>query len=302
MSTVFNEIQLRHAARCAIEAEAQHPKTFCPTDIKSAQATAKWAPDITARLFEKCFLVTRDVQVLILAAKKYDAFIRSAVKSGERIDPEKFDFAWFVTESWDEIAIKPEDQEVIDRKMQEAFGTKPPKEAEGQLPIRDGEGNDIKRKGKGRGKNKDDGSTAEPASEVTSKPLNEAQIASPEQLLAMMKNDGPAAILKSRYEIESDDEVADYVEFYRPRDGKTTLPVGEWTPAEVEVLCKKVEEALEVKKSLNLESEPALPNEEAIAAKAESNILDLKGKKEKPSKTAVAAAFAKAAGKKGGKK
>lgn len=171
MSTVRNEIRLRLAARLTIDKESRKPVSYVISDPVSVKAAASSPTNFAALYQSKTFLVDHDVRVLDLAGELYDRYIKECIKKKQ--EP-SLTYGHFCTEAHDKIGLTKDEEDVYNRRLAESLGIKqPPPEAPGQQPIRDKDGKDIKKEARKTKIKGDDGSTAEPASDVVTKTEDE---------------------------------------------------------------------------------------------------------------------------------
>ena len=142
MSTVKNQIELRHGRRCDIENQA---KKLRPPSIHSKASKSdfsKLVNNLTEEFAEECLLVTHDVKVLIMAIYLME---QDGLMPGAYLD-----------EAWKQCPLEPERQAELDRRAFE------------QAEAREKAAKSDKKQGELDGQLKifDDGSTAEAATDV----------------------------------------------------------------------------------------------------------------------------------------
>lgn len=110
MST-FDEIQMRHGKRRTIALEARRPEPYVITDDESVKNAKKEPTEKQKAFLAECFLIDRDMQVLLNAITDFSKAWRTGAAYSE--------FEFFVTDAWNKLPVNTEEQKVIDRRLAE---------------------------------------------------------------------------------------------------------------------------------------------------------------------------------------
>ena len=142
---IWSEMQKRHGQRCDREKESREIKLPLITDNESVSLFKKVLAGIQTKFLDACFLVTHDFKVLTAALRAV------CIKSGVSIDEA-------IAAAWEEVRMDTETERVLSIRLSK----EKPEEHPGQMKL-----GTVDKKGKV----KDDGSKAEPASEVKTSKL-----------------------------------------------------------------------------------------------------------------------------------